>query len=240
MKGNSYREWVCNWTNHLIFSLDKVNGAKVFKPCMSIIKHDLRMGLFLLPHVVLSTITSKNTERIHVEIMAVLNSVVETEKVSEFKTSCTQTVFSVLDFLHLWSSNVVNYNYSGNNTDSMEGDVQSVKLFLEKIPKDVIAASSFHCNALSRSLMYYEQYIEQQKSDIEVHLEFLQKIYYCLDEPDGISGVAATRKKSTSLKEQIIEHESSGDNLLFFFLFHFRCYKVYNFIIFVSGMRKKV
>jgi len=86
-----------------------------------------------------------------------------------------------------------------------------VKLFLERIPKDLLSKSSLSCNALSRCLMYYEQYIDQQSdSHLEDHLEFLQKIYFSLDEPDGIVGVGATRKHATSLQQQIVEHESSG------------------------------
>ena len=45
---------------------------------------------------------------------------------------------------------------------------------------------------------------------IDNHLEFLQKIYYALDEPDGISGIAATRNRTPTLNEKIVQHRSAG------------------------------
>ena len=59
--------------------------------------------------------------------------------------------------------------------------------------------------------MYLESYIDNNDEKLQDNLEMLQKIYYALDEPDGINGVAAVRKGEVSLKEQILEHESSGE-----------------------------
>lgn len=58
--------------------------------------------------------------------------------------------------------------------------------------------------------MYLESHIDSQENKLQENLERLQKIYYSLNEPDGIRGVAAVRKKEVSLREQIFEHESSG------------------------------
>ena len=58
--------------------------------------------------------------------------------------------------------------------------------------------------------MYLESYIENDDGRLQSNLEMLQRIYYAIDEPDGISGIAAVRKGDVSLKEQILEHESSG------------------------------
>lgn len=213
VKGSVYKEWICNWTNYMIYKLDSPNPTKVFQPCMSIIKHDLRTALFLLPHVVLSVIQSSNADIVRTDIMAVLQSAMTTEtQISEFKNSCAQTVFSILDFLNVWYNNARHAtNTSSSSSGMLSKNIKYVAMFLKSIPKDILAFSSFHCNALSRSLMYYEEHIELTNGNVEDHLEFLQKIYYALDEPDGIAGIAATRKKNTSLKEQIIEHESSGN-----------------------------
>ncbi len=58
--------------------------------------------------------------------------------------------------------------------------------------------------------MYLESHIDSKEEKLQSNLEMLQKIYYSLDEPDGIIGISAIRKGTVSLKEQIIEHESSG------------------------------
>ena len=58
--------------------------------------------------------------------------------------------------------------------------------------------------------MYLESYIDNNDEKLQKNLEMLQGIHYSLDEPDGISGIAAVREVDVSLKEQILEHESSG------------------------------
>lgn len=192
--------------------LGNTDSARVFKPCMSIIKHDIRIALFMMPFVVLNTILSVSDHSVHTEIEAILQDEKEAKSSPEY-VSCTQTLFSVLDFLHLWS---ITSSSKDPTSQSRKANSDAVDAFLDSIPKDTLAKCSFKCNALSRSLMYYEQFIEANKHDgIEDHLAFLQKIYYTLDEPDGIAGIAATRNKTTSLREQIIEHESSGKNSMF-------------------------
>ena len=58
--------------------------------------------------------------------------------------------------------------------------------------------------------MYLESYIENNEEKLQSNLKMLQKVYYALDEPDGINGVAAVRKGEVALPEQILEHESLG------------------------------
>ena len=58
--------------------------------------------------------------------------------------------------------------------------------------------------------MHFEAFISSQKQDVQQHLEFMQKLYIALDEPDGVAGVAASRKQQPTLHEQILDHKSSG------------------------------
>ena len=74
----------------------------------------------------------------------------------------------------------------------------------------LLAEVAFCCKAAPRALMYLESYIENDDGRLQNNLEMLQRIYYAIDEPDAISGIAAVRKGDVSLKEQILEHESSG------------------------------
>lgn len=59
--------------------------------------------------------------------------------------------------------------------------------------------------------MHFEAFISSQKQDVQQHLEFMQKLYIALDEPDGVAGVAASRKQQPTLHEQILDHKSSGE-----------------------------
>lgn len=60
--------------------------------------------------------------------------------------------------------------------------------------------------------MHFEAFISSQKQDVQQHLEFMQKLYIALDEPDGVAGVAASRKQQPTLHEQILDHKSSGES----------------------------
>ena len=71
--------------------------------------------------------------------------------------------------------------------------------------------ASLNCKALARSLLYYEEFMNASAENMDNHLEFLQKVYCSLDEPDNIAGIAAVRKRTTTLSEKIVEHESAGN-----------------------------
>ena len=58
--------------------------------------------------------------------------------------------------------------------------------------------------------MHFEAFISSQRQDLQQHLGFVQKLYIALDEPDGVAGVAASRKEEPTLHEQILDHKSSG------------------------------
>ena len=58
--------------------------------------------------------------------------------------------------------------------------------------------------------MHFEAFVSGQKQDIQQHLGFIQKLYIALDEPDGVAGVAASRKRQPTLHEQILDQKSSG------------------------------
>lgn len=206
-KGATYRDWTCNYTSYLIHHLSETDLTKLVKPFLSVIKHDLRMALYLLPQVVLVTLsTSANNAIIHTEFATIFNLAAASDAVNESLSLCIQTLFSVLDFLTTW------YRLRGNDAGSstVTATKSSVKNFLNSIQKDVLATASLHGKSLARSLMYYEEHIATSGESVEEHLQFLQKIYYALDEPDGIAGIAATRKAIATLNEKIVEHESSG------------------------------
>jgi serine/threonine-protein kinase ATR len=58
--------------------------------------------------------------------------------------------------------------------------------------------------------MHFEQFIEKSQQDPQLHLNSIQRLYWALNEPDGVVGVAAVRKCAASLEEEILEHKSAG------------------------------
>ena len=83
---------------------------------------------------------------------------------------------------------------------------------LSSIPELFIAKASFQGKAYARALLHYEKHIKQErmtgKDDQEMY-NFLQEIYSCLDEPDGMEGIS-TKLIQPTLEQQIREHESAG------------------------------
>ena len=59
--------------------------------------------------------------------------------------------------------------------------------------------------------MHFEQFIEKSQEDLQLHLNSIQRLYWALNEPDGVVGVAAVRKCPASLEEEILEHKSAGN-----------------------------
>ncbi len=53
---------------------------------------------------------------------------------------------------------------------------QRINGFLERIPQDVLATASYNCQAYTRALMHYEQFLKQKDQNVHIHdqLDFLQ------------------------------------------------------------------
>lgn len=62
----------------------------------------------------------------------------------------------------------------------------------------------------SRALMHLSRYLRANPQKLQDNLTFLQDIYVGLNDPDGVAGAAALRKKEASLNEKIIEHKAQG------------------------------
>eukprot|EP00794_Sanderia_malayensis_P008013 gene8012-8872_t len=212
-KGKSFKEWICTWVPLLISQINKDRAARVFRPCTSIVKHDLKSAQFILPHALLYGIIEN--DQIHHDVLLEIDTVLKsaTDKQHSFTHSSIQVIFSILDYLHVWVQKAKEIRYHKQECNDLfnEENEMKVEMFLQSVPKSLLSSVAFHCNATARALMYLELYIDNQEGQLESNLELLQKIYYSLNEPDGINGIAAVRKRQVTLHEQIIEHESSGE-----------------------------
>ncbi|KAI8805845.1 ataxia telangiectasia and Rad3 related, isoform CRA_a [Cladochytrium replicatum] len=107
-----------------------------------------------------------------------------------------------------------------------------VEHFLAQIPQDIMAQASYRCKAYERAVMHFEQHMRHQgaiapgwwsstiqsDNDAESYklpssqnlYSHLQQIYSNIDDPDGMSGIAAMFRNPT-IEQQILEHESSGN-----------------------------
>ncbi|RMX47129.1 hypothetical protein pdam_00018677 [Pocillopora damicornis] len=227
-KGRVYNEWVSTWTSYMITKVKGQKPSHTFQACSKIFKHDVKTALFLLPHVLLYVLldgTKEDVEEVYGEIMAVLTHLQRNEELpapsSDFRQMSAQTIFSALDYLNRWARAkayrlvlkkqlVTSKHRNSPSVSGIQDEQKAVEKFLEKIPQDVLAYASFHCKAYARALMHFEAFISSQKQDVHRHLGFVQKLYIVLDEPDGVAGVAASRKQEPTLHEQILDQKSSG------------------------------
>uniref|UniRef100_A0A5F8APF0 Serine/threonine-protein kinase ATR n=1 Tax=Macaca mulatta TaxID=9544 RepID=A0A5F8APF0_MACMU len=230
--GSNFAEWSASWAGYLITKVRHDLASKIFTCCSIMMKHDFKVTIYLLPHILVYVLLGCNQEdqqEVYAEIMAVLKHddqhTINTQDIaSDLCQLSTQTVFSMLDHLTQWARHKFqalkaekcpHSKSNRNKVDSLVStvdyeDYQSVTRFLDLIPQDTLAVASFRSKAYTRAVMHFESFITEKKQNIQEHLGFLQKLYAAMHEPDGVAGVSAIRKAEPSLKEQILEHESLG------------------------------
>uniref|UniRef100_A0A673C7W2 Serine/threonine-protein kinase ATR n=1 Tax=Sphaeramia orbicularis TaxID=375764 RepID=A0A673C7W2_9TELE len=214
-RGSKFSDWSATWAGYLISKVRHELASKVFTCCSFIIKHDYKVTIYLLPHILLYMLlgcTPAEQQEVTEEMLAVLTEGDGRgvgrgqETASSLSQLSTQTVFSMLSHLTQWSRHVL-YSKPKHNGN---GEYQRVVAFLKGIPQDVLAKASLRSKAYTRAVMHFEAYILENKENIQDHLTFLQTLYAAMHEPDGVRGVNALRREEPSLREQILEHESIG------------------------------
>uniref|UniRef100_A0A3B4CRJ6 Serine/threonine-protein kinase ATR n=1 Tax=Pygocentrus nattereri TaxID=42514 RepID=A0A3B4CRJ6_PYGNA len=230
-RGSKFSDWSATWAGYLISKVRHELASKVFNCCSFIIKHDYKVTIYLLPHILVYVLlgsTLDEQREVTEEMMAVLQEddprlAQLQENASSLSQLSTQTVFSMLDHLTQWgrhklqtlSTAKTSGRHTRDQTQTQASGVESseyqcVVSFLNRIPQDVLAKASFRSKAYTRAVMHFESFIREKKQNIQDHLTFLQALYAAMHEPDGVRGVNALRKEEPSLREQILQHESIG------------------------------
>ncbi|XP_028293251.1 serine/threonine-protein kinase ATR [Gouania willdenowi] len=214
-RGKKFSDWSATWAAYLISKVRHELASRVFICCSFIIKHDYKVTIYLLPHILLYMLlgcTPAEQHEVTEEMLAVLTEGDRggagriQETASSLSQLSTQTVFSMLSHLTQWSRHILSRKPKLNES----GDYQRVVAFLKGIPQDVLAKASLRSKAYTRALMHFEAHILESKENIQDHLTFLQTLYAAMHEPDGVRGANALRREEPSLREQILEHESIG------------------------------
>ncbi|KAL8622805.1 hypothetical protein ACOMHN_026926 [Nucella lapillus] len=223
-KGKNLLDWVSNWTNFLVSKVKQGLAFQVFQACSATKRHSLQVSLYLLPHIVLQVLldgTSQDHLEIYKEVMEVVGEAKKAgtrhTSTSDLRHMSAQTVFSVLDYLTKWRTHRIRTLTAGLPagrvpTYANDGQFRAVNGFMVRIPQDVLAEASYNCKAYTRALMHFEEFIVDTKQDLHDigHLDFLQRLYDCLNEADGVIGVAAVRQTQPTLTQEILVHESLG------------------------------
>ena len=225
-KGKNFKDWISNWTGYLISSVRPGKPKQVLTACSAIKRHNMEVARHVLPHTVLQILLAGN--QVHIkemfdELMEVLTYMqkpeMRLESASNFHHLSAQTVFSILDFLTRWSveRGLALTDNRGLASCEKDGQYMAVRKFLERIPQEVFAMACFNCKAYTRALRHFEMFINTT-SDIQPHLDFMQRLYVSMEEPDGVLGVAAVRMSQPTPMQQILMYESLGEFLNVLFL----------------------
>jgi serine/threonine-protein kinase ATR len=104
--------------------------------------------------------------------------------------------------------------YLDKNDSDKKDSLFFVENLLVSIPQNVMADASYRCKAYARALKHFEQHVRIERNaktsaEMVPLYQHLQTIYAHIDEPDGMEGIS-TKFSSTSLKQQILEHEAAG------------------------------
>lgn len=230
-KGFTFESWVCTLTSYLGSRITDYQSRTIFDVCRGVLRTNSHIALYLLPYAIVHVLLEENEEyktEITNEFLAVLNHArysdtrhCESDDLSHLSA---QTIFSVLDHLIKWLRHRImtlatiaatNAARSRQHMDlNFKGDAnyQGIQSFLNRVPLDILSQASYNCGAYTRSLMYYEQFMKVSKEDhhMEQHLDFMQKLYAAMGEPDGVGGITAIKQAQPTLIEQILAYESAG------------------------------
>ncbi|GAB6018708.1 hypothetical protein CHUAL_000384 [Chamberlinius hualienensis] len=217
--GQTFPKWLSTWTEYLISKVKHIKARQLFLVCRKIVRRDIKVALFLLPYVLLYVVQENdqcNVAEIIEEISTVLKNCVETtsQVEADIHRMSVQVVFTVLDYLNNWTLCIKKHKVligkkSAEAPDQNFLNFDNVKLFLERIPKLLLAEASFSVQAYARALMNIEAHVKSDPKSLDTHLGFLLKLYRALDEPDGVAAITRASQKS-SLCNQILSHENAG------------------------------
>ncbi|XP_059175094.1 serine/threonine-protein kinase ATR-like isoform X2 [Physella acuta] len=220
-KGKNFKDWISNWTGYLITKINPGTAKQVFTACSAVKRHSKQVALYILPHVVLQVLTDGtrgNVDEIYRELMEVLCAMQKPESIQDSSTNfqhlSAQTIFSIMDYLTMWLNHQVQACSGGRmaarETYESNPCYAAVKGFLKRIPQDVLAEACLNCKAYTRALRHFEMFVSADQ-DIQKHLDFMQKLYVLMDEPDGVLGISAVRVSQPTLMQQILTHEALGE-----------------------------
>lgn len=229
-------QWLRSITYDLLMRGKGDNAKEIFPLLARTIRgHDMAIARFVFPFAMLNVVlggTVSELDGLSKEILAVLNAAGDTTPQQESVRLCSETVFSVLDYLSTWLrekrkelSEVRTAAYktglSPNEFDEARdiGQIETVENFLARIPAEVIANQAVECRSYARALFHWEQYTREQRGGLipsgrlsekdEYMYDRLQEIYSQIDEPDGLEGIAA-HLPIISESQQAFNHAKSG------------------------------
>ncbi|XP_018574027.1 serine/threonine-protein kinase ATR-like, partial [Anoplophora glabripennis] len=232
--GASFQSWLYNWTCSLLSSLPN-ERKQLLTVCLPSMKQSKRILMNFLPHILLHALLEGPDDigdKSFVEFQTVTNSFTKKRKLDETvlglrplkipgvsvepqivtpeevkQMQCTKVVFLLLDFLDRW---LREWQWQKGLEGITNEFYKKIKNFQLRLCKLQLAKCNYHCGEYPRALMYLEDYITENNTEINNHLSFFAEIYAQLDELDGVAGVSALQQNEPSIEQKILALEVSG------------------------------
>lgn len=231
--------WAAKWATKLIDYVqieNTKNHLKAFRPS---IKRDINILSMFLPYILLHSLqscTKHNFDEIYEELDYVFKYILEEKTPSfdsdQFKhrsikslyfipsdeiqseeteqdvgTTCAKLGYNLLDFLEQWLRQFP----KENKTATSCSEYTTIKDFLSRFDKKLLAKGNFVCNEYARALLYIESYIEEEpEKRLQEELSFVAEIYAELMNPDSFEGAMGLKSEEPSLSEQILSNTITG------------------------------
>jgi serine/threonine-protein kinase ATR len=228
--GMTYERWISDFTRNLIMRSSGVE-RELFFSLKSVVKHSSRIALFLLPYLVQNVLRKgvESERKFITDEIKELTDNIKQDALDGSRQLCAQAIFSLIDHLKKWSSWDGKRRRGASSSFRNYSPKFDSKSFFEGIHMTKLADASFKCRAYARALMYLEMSLksksgaDRDKTKLSGppvidrdDVNFLQRIYRYIDEPDGLSGILALRNEVVGIDtgkdtlNQIIDHEHAG------------------------------
>ncbi|XP_030746712.1 serine/threonine-protein kinase ATR-like isoform X2 [Sitophilus oryzae] len=233
--GANFQSWLYNITSNLILTLPE-DQKSLLQNCFPSMKMDKKVLMHFLPYILLHSLlesSSGSETHCYTEFQTILNSfncnkavadeVLNTKALQlrgstpsvtrditgedKMQMQATRVVFILLDFLDRW---LRERHWSKGYNAETDANYKIIRRFMKKFCKLKLAKCNYNCGEYSRALMYLEDFINQNPSEISTQLSFLAEIYAQLDESDGVLGVEPFQQAEPSLEQRILSLEVSG------------------------------
>ncbi|KAK4323443.1 hypothetical protein Pmani_005864 [Petrolisthes manimaculis] len=180
-KAKTFQQWLTSWECSLVDLLQGERASQVFSACKPILRRDTTTANYLLPSILICMLceTSDHQQQITTQVLSVMNQLQEKDKEEAALSIISIEIkqLAVLDYLSKWAQKKRQAETQGKKGRAAfipSTQLHQVMSFLEKIPADILAHTSYKSHAYSPALMHIEAYIKDNPLQVKEHLCFLQ------------------------------------------------------------------
>ncbi|KAK4300605.1 hypothetical protein Pmani_027190 [Petrolisthes manimaculis] len=180
-KAKTFQQWLTSWECSLVDLLQGERASQVFSACKPILRRDTTTANYLLLSILICMLceTSDHHHQITTQVLSVMNQLQEKDKDEAALSIISIEIkqLAVLDYLSKWSQKKRQAETQGKKGRAAfipSTQLHQVMSFLEKIPADILAHTSYKSHAYSPALMHIEAYIKDNPLQVKEHLCFLQ------------------------------------------------------------------